>query len=50
MDTIVVKHTAGFLSRYPPRLGSSTTDPNVPAMGQRLRLKANFVIPDNWTA
>ncbi|PYK73689.1 MAG: hypothetical protein DME44_00530, partial [Verrucomicrobia bacterium] len=22
---------------------------NYPAMGQRLRLKANFVIPSNWT-
>ena len=27
----------------------NTTDPNIPAMGQRLRLKANFVIPDAWT-
>lgn len=25
------------------------TDPNIPAMGQRVRLKASFVIPDNWT-
>jgi hypothetical protein len=26
-----------------------TTDPNIPAMGQRLRLKAGFVIPPTWT-
>ena len=25
------------------------TDPNIPAMGQRVRLKASFVIPENWT-
>src|SRR3954469_9260350 len=25
------------------------TSTNYPAMGQRVRLKANFVIPDNWT-
>ena len=25
------------------------TDPNMPAMGQRVRLKANFVIPETWT-
>ncbi len=28
---------------------SSNTDPNLPAMGQRLRLKSSFVIPDHWT-
>lgn len=27
----------------------STTNPNVPAMGQRLRLKANFVVPASWS-
>ena len=27
----------------------NTRDPDVPAMGQRLRLKAGFVIPDTWT-
>jgi len=26
-----------------------TTDPNIPAMGQRLRLKPGFVIPQAWT-
>lgn len=26
-----------------------TTNPAIPAMGQRLRLKASFVIPANWT-
>jgi hypothetical protein len=25
------------------------TDPNIPAMGQRVRLKESFVIPDHWT-
>ncbi len=27
----------------------NTTDPNIPAMGQRLRLKAGFVIPESWS-
>jgi hypothetical protein len=27
----------------------STTDPNVPAMGERLRLQAGFAVPGNWT-
>lgn len=27
----------------------SLTDPNIPAMGQRLRLKSAFAIPENWT-
>ncbi len=27
----------------------STADPNVPAMGQRFRLKAGYVIPNNWS-
>ena len=27
----------------------ATDDPNVPAMGQRLRLKASYAIPANWT-
>jgi hypothetical protein len=47
---IVVRHTrAEFI--YPARHYASvpsTTNPNVPAMGQRLRLKAGFVIPDTW--
>jgi hypothetical protein len=48
---IVVKRTrAEYI--YPARHYASvpySTDPNVPAMGQRLRLKAGFVIPGNWT-
>ncbi len=28
---------------------NDTSDPNIPAMGQRLRLKANFVIPASWS-
>jgi hypothetical protein len=27
----------------------NTTNPNIPAMGQRIRLKASFVIPASWT-
>ena len=27
----------------------NTTDPGIPAMGQRVRLKADFVIPSSWT-
>src|SRR3989442_520035 len=37
---------------YPARHYASvpySTDANVPAMGQRLRLKSGFVIPANWT-
>jgi hypothetical protein len=48
---IVVKRTrAEFI--YPARHYASvpySTDPNVPAMGQRLRLKSGFAIPGNWT-
>src|SRR2546425_1458222 len=48
---VVVKRTrAEFI--YPARHYASvpfSTDPNVPAMGQRLRLKSGFVIPANWT-
>jgi hypothetical protein len=48
---LVVKHTrSGYI--YPARHNASspfTTDPNVPAMGQRLRLKSTFVIPANWS-
>ena len=28
----------------------NTTDPDIPAMGQRLRLKADFAIPPDWTS
>ena len=48
---IVVKRTrAEYI--YPARHYASvpsTTDPNVPAMGQRLRLKSGYAIPPNWT-
>ncbi len=48
---IVVKRTrAEFI--YPARHYASvpsSTDTNVPAMGQRLRLKSSFPIPNNWT-
>ena len=48
---VVVKRTrAEFI--YPARHYASvpfSTDPNVPAMGLRLRLKSSFAIPGNWT-
>lgn len=48
---LVVKHTRRAYI-YPARhhaSSPSTTDPNVPAMGERLRLKASFVIPTTWS-
>lgn len=48
---MIVKHTRREYI-YPAThhaSSPSTTNPNVPAMGQRLRLKANFVVPANWT-
>jgi hypothetical protein len=48
---MIVKHTRREYI-YPAThhaSSPSTTDPNVPAMGQRLRLKAGFVVPANWT-
>jgi hypothetical protein len=48
---IVVKHTRHAYI-YPATHHASdpqTTDPNTPAMGQRLRLKADLVIPASWT-
>ena len=48
---LIVKHTrTGPI--YPATHQASvpsTTDSNVPAMGQRLRLKAGFTTPANWT-
>ena len=49
---LVVKRTRYQHFIYPathyaaPRANNS---PNLPAMGQRLRLKSAFVIPENWT-
>jgi hypothetical protein len=48
---LIVKHTRREYI-YPAThhaSSPSTTDPNVPAMGQRLRLRANFVPPANWS-
>ncbi|HXT40084.1 MAG TPA: hypothetical protein VN887_08675, partial [Candidatus Angelobacter sp.] len=48
---LVVKRTRQEFI-YPARHFASSTpaaNTNVPAMGQRLRLKSTFVIPDNWT-
>jgi hypothetical protein len=48
---IVVKHSRKAYI-YPATHDASappTTDTNVPAMGQRVRLKASFVIPSDWT-
>ncbi len=48
---LIVKRTrVGYI--YPATHNASVgnlTDPNIPAMGQRLRLKASFAIPTNWT-
>jgi hypothetical protein len=48
---MIVKHTRREYI-YPAThhaSSPSTTNPDVPAMGQRLRLKSNFVVPANWT-
>jgi hypothetical protein len=48
---LVVKHTRRQYI-YPATHHASvpsTTDPNIPAMGQRLRLKSSFTIPEGWT-
>ncbi len=47
---VVYRTRVGYI--YPARHIASvgdTTSPNIPAMGQRLRLKASFVIPVTWT-
>lgn len=48
---MIVKHTRREYI-YPAThhaSSPSTTNLNVPSMGQRLRLKAGFVVPGNWT-
>lgn len=47
---IVARTRVGYI--YPASHNASvpeTYDANVPAMGQRFRLKADFVIPENWS-
>jgi hypothetical protein len=48
---MIVKHTRREYLYPATHYASSpsTTDPNIPAMGQRLRLKAGFAVPANWT-
>lgn len=49
---IVVKRTRYQNYNYPAThyaAPSTNTSVNLPAMGQRLRLKSSFVIPANWT-
>jgi hypothetical protein len=49
---IVVERTRYNTYIYPAThyaSAATNTNPNLPAMGQRLRLKADFVIPANWT-
>src|SRR5437867_6253938 len=48
---MIVKHTRKAYIYPATHYASSpvTTNQNVPAMGQRLRLKANFTVPVNWT-
>ena len=47
----IVKHTRREYIYPATHYASSpsTTNPNVPAMGQRLRLRSNFVPPSNWS-
>ncbi len=49
---IVVRHSRAEFIEPARHFASSprTMNPDVPAMGQRLRLRADFPIPDNWTA
>jgi hypothetical protein len=46
---IVVKRSQKAYLYPATHQAGSTTDPTVPAMGQRLRLKAGFIIPATWT-
>jgi len=48
---MIVKHTRKEYIYPATHYASSpvTTNQNFPAMGQRLRLKANFSVPTNWT-
>jgi len=48
---VTVKHTRRQFIYPATHYASvpSTTDTNVPAMGERLRLKSGFVIPANWS-
>lgn len=49
---IVVKRSRYRNQIYPAThfaAPSTNTDVNLPAMGQRVRLKTGFLIPDNWT-
>jgi hypothetical protein len=49
---VVVKRTLYNSYIYPAThyaSASANTLPNLPSMGQRLRLKASFVVPTNWT-
>lgn len=47
---IVVKRSRRSYIYPATHQAGSTTDANVPAMGQRVRLKASFVIPASWSA
>ena len=46
---IVVKRSRQSYIYPASHQAGSTTDSNVPAMGQRVRLKAGFVIPGSWS-
>lgn len=46
---IVVKRSRQSYIYPASHQAGSTTDVNVPAMGQRLRLKSSFVIPASWS-
>ncbi len=47
---IVVKRSRQSYIYPASHQAGSTTDANVPAMGQRVRLKASFMIPASWSA
>ena len=47
---IVVKRSRQAYVYPATHQAGSTTDVNMPAMGQRLRLKSSFVVPASWSA
>ena len=46
---IVVKRSRQAYVYPASHFAGSTTDVNIPAMGQRLRLKSSFVVPSSWS-
>jgi hypothetical protein len=46
---IIVRQTRNAYIYPASHRAGSTSNPDAPAMGQRLRLKSSFVIPETWT-